>query len=467
MADESDRYLEEEEAKTRCRHFIDDVRRFPSSIPNSCRRTLLRLAQAELSFLSRRAPSSSDVPLSVNIGHLEAVLHILRQPFINGVSRVCKPIPRAAVIKGDEKNNLGFNSIHVDIVCSVKGKPVWVIVSDRNPKYLSWKEYNRTKGLKSRVEKVLEAARSLVALRPSSVILFFAKGIDGSLLQDIENGFGASKFELEIPDFYFTEEGDGNWINIIARSYSESVALEIKVDHREHPTSASESGLRGLTLSSEATDLLEEKCSLDPHGAFNAIISGLKPLIEINGMGTADSGDVLHGGNLINFDTTALIALVSEISNDGAEKLLSKSEEELRLRFKGNVEFVIRQAESELHNPIHVELGSATSLKRGIVCETVLYEFKELISMCGGTKEKWRANQLLKRLVVVPDHPSDRMASIPNTRKLDLKNKTVFGTGDYWQAPTLTANMAFIRAISQIGMSLHTINHQPRALTGD
>lgn len=68
---------------------------------------------------------------------------------------------------------------------------------------------------------------------------------------------------------------------------------------------------------------------------------------------------------------------------------------------------------------------------------------------------------------VVPDCPSDRMMSLPTTRKIALKNKVVFGTGDYWHAPTLTANMAFVRAVSQTGMSLFTIVHRPRALTGD
>ena len=68
---------------------------------------------------------------------------------------------------------------------------------------------------------------------------------------------------------------------------------------------------------------------------------------------------------------------------------------------------------------------------------------------------------------VVPDSPSKRMMSLPTTRKLALKCKVVFGTGDYWCAPTATANMAFMRAVSQAGMSLSTIEHGPRALTGD
>lgn len=68
---------------------------------------------------------------------------------------------------------------------------------------------------------------------------------------------------------------------------------------------------------------------------------------------------------------------------------------------------------------------------------------------------------------VVSDTPSERMMGLPTTRKLALKNKVVFGTGDYYRAPTLTANMAFVRAVSQTGMSLSSIEHRPRALTGD
>ena len=47
-----------------------------------------------------------------------------------------------------------------------------------------------------------------------------------------------------------------------------------------------------------------------------------------------------------------------------------------------------------------------------------------------------------------------------------MKNKVVFGTGDHWHAPTLTANMGFVRAVSQSGMPLLTIKHRPRALIG-
>ncbi|PPS04466.1 hypothetical protein GOBAR_AA16187 [Gossypium barbadense] len=65
------------------------------------------------------------------------------------------------------------------------------------------------------------------------------------------------------------------------------------------------------------------------------------------------------------------------------------------------------------------------------------------------------------------DSPSERLIGLPTIRKLALKNKIVFGTGDYWRSSTLTANMAFVRAVAQTGMSLFTIKHSPRALTGN
>ena len=56
---------------------------------------------------------------------------------------------------------------------------------------------------------------------------------------------------------------------------------------------------------------------------------------------------------------------------------------------------------SEIQNPIHVELGSIISGKLGIICESVHSEFKELVLMCGGPNEKFRADQLLKHLTWV------------------------------------------------------------------
>lgn len=57
------------------------------------------------------------------------------------------------------------------------------------------------------------------------------------------------------------------------------------------------------------------------------------------------------------------------------------------------------QARSEIQEPGLVKMGSVLSGKPGIVCKSVLSEFKELVSMYAGPNEKLRAEQLLKSLM--------------------------------------------------------------------
>ncbi|KAK6123640.1 hypothetical protein DH2020_042621 [Rehmannia glutinosa] len=355
---------------------------------------------------------------------------VLQQPSITGVSRVCKPI----------------NSIYVDIVCSLNGNPVWFIVSDRNPRYISWDggSCDKDKGLKQKVQHVVDAARqSPVTLRPSSILLFFSNGLSGNVYQKLRSEFGAVDLEMEW--FSYEElELEDKWTNVVlGRLFPDACVVEIEVGKRYSWDGEKYSRVRK-----------------DSVGAALRMIMWCLKLDYLSSQGGCES-------KLVNFDTTAMVAIVSGISNGSTEKLLARPESELRGRFKGNYDFVIAQVDSEKQNPIHSELFSFISGKQGIICESVRLEFQELISMCGGPNEKLRAEYFLKFLKVVPDCPSTRLMSLPTTRKLALKNKVVFGTGDYWYAPTVTANMAFVRAVSQTGMSLSVIEHRPRALTGD
>ncbi|KAF7134293.1 hypothetical protein RHSIM_Rhsim08G0125300 [Rhododendron simsii] len=516
--------IEIERAKQRCRAVIDGLLS-TTTLPPNPNRTLLRLAHSELSFLSR-FPHSHPFPISLssNIGHLEAVVRILQHPFVKGVSRVCKPVslspPLVSLQNGG--HNTAKKSVHVDIVCTLNGNPVWFLVSARNPKFVSWDggSCQNNKGLRTRIQQVVDAAaHSDPSTKPYSIILFFSNGLDESVRANLEREFGASELGIEFPvsDFGFSEELEDGWIYIHERSLRlNAYILEIKVDHTRE-------------------DLEDECLGLNLGASFCSLISRMKPHpLDLKDAEFAREKGISGESDMINFDTTALIALVSGISNGGTEKILSTSERELRLRFKSNYEFVIAQVMSEIQNPIHVELDAVLSGKRGMICERVCSEFKELVLMCGGENEKSRAGHLLKCIImaclepyqsytflslgemcgwclmmagggvdgcikrwqmgglgwnwavrygsrvgygrggygsrlngVVPDSPSTRMMSLPNTRKLAFKNKVCFGTGDHWRAPTLTANMALVRAISQTGMSLFTIGHRPRALTGD
>ena len=53
---------------------------------------------------------------------------------------------------------------------------------------------------------------------------------------------------------------------------------------------------------------------------------------------------------------------------------------------------------SEIQNPIHMEFDRIVRGKNGLICESVLMEFKELVSMCGGPNEKLRADRLINCL---------------------------------------------------------------------
>ncbi|KAK2663970.1 hypothetical protein Ddye_002544 [Dipteronia dyeriana] len=441
-----------EVGKKRCKGVIERIGRLPPStnISDSSKQSLLKLASSELNFLSRFSPSNPiQLPLSTNIGHLEALLHILHQPFVSGVSRLCKPI------------RIAQKSVHVDIVCTLKKNPVWIIVSARNPDYISWNTCHKSKGLRFRVEQVLDAACSSGTLKPFSVILFFANGLSSLVFDRLRNEFGATEFSMF--EFDFCEEIEDGWMNVPPRSFREACVVEIKLNFSGNGVSSSECGVKDSVIDAMGSDIPEEH-------AFGSFVSKMN-LCSMMGGEEVESAEPdslpSGGGDLINFDTTALIAVVSGISNGCADKLLASPEFKLRQRFKGNVQFVIAQAMAEIQNPIHEELSGVIAGKKGIICESVLSEFKELVAMCGGSNEKLRAAQLLKHLTVVHNSPSDRMMGLPTTRKLALKNKVVFGTGDRWHAPTLTANTAFVRAVSQTGMSLPTIEHRPRALTGD
>ncbi|MED6120234.1 hypothetical protein PIB30_019024 [Stylosanthes scabra] len=484
--EEQRRVAQVEAAKQRCTSVIGAIHQLPRGstyLTDSCRRTLLKSARAELAFLSR--PSSSSTPLSVNIGHLEAVVYILQQPFITGVSRVCKSIPLLPSVTSNEHCCSSLRDIHVDIVCTLNRKPVWILVSDRNPKYISWNRCHRSKGLKSRVEQVLAAARLTLSLRPSKVILFFANGLADHVREKLRDEFVASEIGLEfsVSSSVAFEETEGDWINVITRSYKDACVLQIdpavESSQRELSVAKAETQVHRLEEDAKKLGFSVQKAEvrLEPSkenadtnlgDTFCSVVLGMKEssLNKKNSEST-EAENISSEGNLVNFDTTALIAFVSGISNGGTKKLLAPPESELRQRFKGNYDFVLGQIMSELESPIHAQFGKILCGKTGIICESVHMEFKELVLMCGGPNEKLRAEKLINCLRVVPDTPSERMMNLPTTRKLALKNKIVFGTGDHWHAPTLTANMAFVRAVSQTGMSLYTIEHRPRALTGD
>ncbi|XP_058090240.1 uncharacterized protein LOC131236804 isoform X2 [Magnolia sinica] len=383
-------------AKNRCRSVIDRIQALPpSKITDSCKRTLIKLADSELKFLSRLSlPHDFSGSISVNVGYLESVVHVLQQPFISGVSRVCKPIPLSS--PHGRKCDSRSKGIHVDIVCTVDGNPFWFIISDRNPKYITWLGSHRHKGLRTRVEHVLVAACSALTLKPLSVVLFFSNGINEIVAQKLQDEFGASEFQAEfsLPDSSIFTELEEEWVYVTVRG--KPSAFQLNIDCIEKSELSLDHGMKDPVMGAANLEPTENHEGFISTDAFSSLISTMRS----NFMGVvAAKPEAISGENLINFDTTALVALVSGISNGGAERLLTATESEMRKLFKNNVKFVMAQVMSELQNPILGELSGVLSCKRGVICESVLLEFKELVSMYAGPNEKSRADRLLKQLI--------------------------------------------------------------------
>ena len=224
---------------------------------------------------------------------------------------------------------------------------MWVIVSDRKPRYISWYKGHRSKGLKSRLEEVIDAARSLHALEPCSIILFFSHGLDQFILERLRDEFKATEFHFNFSDFDFAfSEIDGDWINVLPRSYEEACVLEIKVNDRNCGVTSSNYNSKVCSSGVDEPEILNNNTEIDFGDSFCSVVMAMKPnpMNGIEDMESANFEKLLGGdSDLINFDTTALIALVSGISNGCAAKLLSIPENELRQKYKSNYDFVIGQ----------------------------------------------------------------------------------------------------------------------------
>ncbi|CAL4942519.1 unnamed protein product [Urochloa decumbens] len=386
------RCSELELARARCGALHGRLTASPDLASQPALRSLLRLVDAELRFLS--TPRAAAPPLSSNLPHLAALHLLLTHPAVRSPSRLS---PRPGV----------------DFACAFRGRPAWALVSASNPARLAWAP--RGGGLRARVAAVLDAARGAPpATRPEKLLLVFSRGVGADIAVGLAEGFGAVETDL-LAEFVGVseDEDEEGWVAVSFNASEEMRSFRaFEIDVAD--------GAAEVLLPPEAAlpeGITDEEVPLGFEGAFGAFLMDMPEAVN-------------------------------------------------RARFKCNYKFVMDQAQSELQFPILVELGKAIEGKQCIICETVNSEFSEIVSMCGGPEEKARARHLLKQLTIVPDSPSACMMDLPTTRKLAMKNKVVFGTGDHWRAPTLTANKGFVRAVSQSAMPLLTIEHRPRALIG-
>lgn len=154
----------------------------------------------------------------------------------------------------------------------------------------------------------------------------------------------------------------------------------------------------------------------------------------------------------VNLDITTMITLVSSITHGGCnyvfrEKILSL------------------QAKEERECPVLPELEKYLKDKEWFVCRTAVEDFQTILDTLGGDNEKKRAKELLEKCKVVPDQPSLRSQTLPQTGKIRDRSKVIFGTGDQLKCVTVSANSGFVRAAEHQGIVFAVYLHQSRALT--
>ncbi|KAF7644612.1 hypothetical protein LDENG_00219020 [Lucifuga dentata] len=154
----------------------------------------------------------------------------------------------------------------------------------------------------------------------------------------------------------------------------------------------------------------------------------------------------------VNLDITTLITYVSSLSHGCCH-----------FTFREHV--LTEQAAQERHDKVLPRLDDFMKGKELFACRSAVDDFQLILDTLAGSGEKERARQLLARLRVVDDQPSERTVLLTPSAKINRRSLMIFGTGDSLRAVTMTANSRFVRAATNQGVRYSVFIHQPRALT--
>lgn len=469
------------------------VSRLPShALTADCRARVLKAVQAERNFVDRLAAQDgsavADAHLSSsNFGHLEGILFVLQKqswrvagataalksfqafsPSVSGTSEeggkddeVVSPVSLCTRGVDDAVGT------HVDLVCTLLGEPVWVVVVNSSAHNRLWLDKKKRKGLRTRLCSLVHVASLVSAAQPSAVVLLVRDGFESRIEERLQEEFQATKMSesgledelLASSSCNFQEVEDGEWVNIQLPSSKVShwTSYWIRVGTQIRDIKCTENLVFKHVLAAGSFRDEDPSSSIGSSSCWAAIMR----------LQEKHEDKLQQERKILNLDTTALVAVVSELTNGGAQQLLEMASEEREKRFPMMAKFVYEQALVELDEPFLPQFEKMLSDRLPVICEYVYDEFTSITLTNGGPREKQRAQLLLSQLKVVPNMPSARVDALPETGKIKPRHKLVFGSGDFLQAPTVTANMSFVRAVQQKGMALAIVHHQPCALTGD
>lgn len=154
-------------------------------------------------------------------------------------------------------------------------------------------------------------------------------------------------------------------------------------------------------------------------------------------------------GMKLNLGVTTLIAYVSALTNGGTQ-------------YHFETEILRQHAEWERARPVKPILDQLFEGRELYCCKTAVDNFRTILKTLGGEGEKKRGEEFLKKITVVEDKPTDKLKA---GGKIKERSLAIFGTGEYLEAVTVTANHAFVRSAINQGVYFTVFLHESRALT--
>ncbi len=117
------------------------------------------------------------------------------------------------------------------------------------------------------------------------------------------------------------------------------------------------------------------------------------------------------------------------------------------------------------HSLMRHRLKAHVTGKQMVMTQTAAAEFAGLLSVAGPA-EAARAQRFMRRVEIIPDHPSVRAMALRETRRVGAADKVIFGTGDQLGIPTMTSDTKFVRGARAQGVDFVVILHDPVPLRG-
>ena len=332
---------------------------------------------------------------SSNFGHLEGIAFVLQQQTwrVSGASACLKIFqtssldlsPTTRSTDKDEEGKEFFSPLctynnrreaddavcggaHVDLMCTLFGEAVWVVVVNSSVYSRLWLDRGKRKGLQTRIRTLLHAASLAKVAQPSAIVLVVRDGLDRIMEQQAKDEFGAvlvsrdgliSQLEEHLSPnttWNFQEVEDGDWVNIdVSSNLKQWTSYWIRMtslgqtskppQSSSHDSSWDLASKHVLAVNSDQ-EVVDEGTSGSVELTSNIFVHSFwRSLKSLQGRYEAYD-EFQQQGRLVNLDTTALVALVSELTNGGAEQLAQMSWDEMEKRFSKMAKFVYEQVGS-------------------------------------------------------------------------------------------------------------------------